>query len=324
MIDLKNGDYGMKIGIVGGGSIARKGYLPLLVSWPSIEIAGICSRSVKTADEICEQWHITFGTTQLSELLARGIDAAFVLTPTPNHFDMVQELLSAGVDVFVEKPATQSSSQTHSLADLAQQKGRVFMVGFNRRYAPLYRQAKELFRNRRIGFCIVEKHRTSAYHTSLLNNYLDDTIHLIDLLYYYCPDPQPVHTSFEMSDGKLIGASSTARLEGGGIGMVNTCLQAGSWQERVTIHGDGLTVEVNAFRELRIKMGDHEEVYGIDRPGRWFPELAERGFSGEIEHFFDCMRTRAEPETNGEEAFKSQQFMEKLVAIATPAAGPGL
>lgn len=313
----------MKIGIFGGGSIARKAYLPVLVSWPNLDIAGVCSRTVKTVDEICGQWHIAFGTTQLSELVERGIEAAFVLTPTPNHFDIAQELLSAGVDVFVEKPATQSSAQTRSLTDLARQKGRVFMVGFNRRYAPLYRQAKHLFRDRRIGFCIVEKHRPSAYHTSLFNNYLDDTIHLIDLLTYYCPDPQPVHTSFEMRAGKLIGASSTARLEGGGIGMVNTCLQAGSWQERVTIHGDGLTVEVNAFRELRIKMGDHEEVYGTDRPGRWFPELTERGFSGEIEHFFDCVRTRAEPETNGEEAFRSQQFMEKLVAIANPATGPG-
>jgi virulence factor len=314
----------MKIGIVGGGSIARKAYLPVLVSWPNLDIAGICCRTVKTVEEICGQWHIDFGTTRLSALLERGIEAAFVLTPTPNHFDITQELLSAGVDVFVEKPATQSSGQTRSLTDLARQKGRVFMVGFNRRFAPLYRQAKHLFRDRRIDFCIVEKHRTSAYHTSLFNNYLDDTIHLIDLLYYYCPDPQPVHTSFEMRAGKLIGASSTARLEGGGIGMVNTCLQAGSWQERVTIHGDGLTVEVNAFRELRIKMAAHEDVYGNDRPGRWFPELTERGFSGEIEHFFDCVRTRAEPETNGEEAFRSQQFMEKLVAIANPAAEPGL
>jgi virulence factor len=308
----------MKIGIFGGGSIARKAYLPLLVTWSGIEIAGVYSRTTKTVDEICQNWPIGFGTTHISDLLARDIQAAFVLTSTPNHFETSRELLTAGIDVFVEKPATESSEQTRSLSDLARRNGLIFMVGFNRRYAPLYRQAKDLFHQRRIGFCIVEKHRTSAYHTSLFNNYLDDTIHQIDLLCYYSPNPQAVHTTYEMRAGKLIGATSSARLQDGGLGMVITCLQAGSWQERVTLHGEGLSIEVNAFRELRVKMKDHEEVYGNDRPGRWFPDLVERGFFGAVEHFFDCVRTRLEPETNGEEAVKSQEFMEKLVTAADP------
>jgi virulence factor len=308
----------MKIGIFGGGSIARKAYLPLLVTWSGIEIAGVYSRTTKTVDEICKNWPIDFGTTHISHLLERGIQAAFVLTSTPNHFETSRELLKAGIDVFVEKPATETSEQTRSLSDLARRNGLIFMVGFNRRYAPLYRQAKDLFHQRRIGFCIVEKHRTSAYHTSLFNNYLDDTIHQIDLLCYYSPDPRAVHTSCEMRAGKLIGATSSARLHDGGLGMVITCLQAGSWQERVTLHGEGLSIEVNAFRELRVKMEDHEEVYGNDRPGRWFPDLVERGFFGAVEHFFDCVRTRLEPETNGEEAVKSQEFMEKLVTAADP------
>lgn len=312
----------MRIGIFGGGSIARKAYLPLLVTWPGIEIAGVYSRTTKTVEEICKDWHIGFGTTHIPELLERGIEAAFILTSTPNHFETAQELLTAGIDVFVEKPATESSEKTRSLSDLARKNGLTFMVGFNRRYAPLYRQAKDLFRQRRIGFCIVEKHRPSAYHTSLFNNYLDDTIHQIDLLCYYSPDPQAVHTSYEMNAGKLIGATSVARLEGGGFGIVITCLQAGSWQERVTLHGKGLSVEVSAFRELRVKLGDHEEVYGNDRPGRWFPDLVERGFSGAIEHFFECVRTRQQPETNGEEAVKTQEFMENLVTAANAIESP--
>ncbi len=306
----------MRIGIFGGGSIARKAYLPQLVTWPDVEIAGVYSRTEKTVDEVCTGWHINFGATSIPALLERGIDAAFVLTSTPNHFETSLALLEAGVDVFVEKPATASSKQTRMLGDLARRNGRVFMVGFNRRYAPLYRQARDLFNQRRIGFCIVEKHRPSAFHTSLFNNYLDDTIHQIDLLCFYSPEPYAIHTSYEMSNGKLVGATSTARLKDGGIGLVVTCLQAGSWQEKVTLHGGGLSVEVSAFHELRVKQGDHEEVYGVDRPGRWFPDLAERGFSGAIQHFFECVRTRREPETGGAEAVKVQEFMEALVGSA--------
>jgi virulence factor len=308
----------IKIGIFGGGSIARKAYLPLLASWPGVDIVGAYSRTSQTVEEICGIWHIQYGTTQVNALIERGIQAAFVLTSQSSHYEIAQQLLTEGIDVYVEKPATESSAQTQQMADLARQYGRVFMVSFNRRYAPLNRQAKDLFKQRQVDLCIIEKHRPSAYHTSLFNNYLDDTIHQIDLLCYYCSDPLPVHTSFQMKGEKLTGAASIARLAGGGIGMVLTCLQAGAWQERMTLHGDGLSVEVNAFRELRIKTGDHEEVYGNDRPGRWFPELTERGFTGAIEHFLECVRTRSEPETNGEEAVKSQLFMEKLVAIASP------
>ncbi len=80
--------------------------------------------------------------------------------------------------------------------------------------------------------------------------------------------------------------------------------------------GEGLTVEVSAFRELRVKYGDREEVFGLDRPGRWMSELAERGFSGEIEHFFTCVRQRQQPQTDGYEAARTQELVEAMVACA--------
>ena len=192
----------------------------------------------------------------------------------------------------------------------------MLMVGFNRRYALLYRQAKEIFSQRPIQMCIVEKHRPSAYHTSLYNNYLEDTIHQIDLLRFFCGDVQALHTSFEMHDGKLIGALSIAKPEVGGHAVVLTSLQAGSWQERVTLHGDSLTAEVTAFRELVVKHEDRVEVYGPDRPGRWIPELVERGFHGAIEHFFHCVRERETSQTDGFEGFRTQELVEAFVTGA--------
>ena len=190
-----------RIGIWGCGSIARKAYFPLLASWDNVEIAGVYSRTQNSVDGVCKKWHIPFGTTDADQLIDQDIQAAFVITATPGHFDIAQKLLSQGIDVFVEKPATQSSAQTQILTDLARQNKRIFMVGFNRRYAPLYRLAKERFAGRHIGFCTVEKHRTSAYHTSLFNNHLDDTIHQIDLLCFYSPNPKALYTSYEIKEG---------------------------------------------------------------------------------------------------------------------------
>jgi virulence factor len=306
----------LKIVLIGAGAIARKAYLPLLRTWPGIQIVGLFSRTQESVDHVCRDWQIDFGTTHLEELFGLHPDAAFVLTNTTSHADLARRILEAGVDVFLEKPATVSSAQTYALAEQAAARGRVLMVGFNRRYAPLYQQAKECFTGRQILQIVVEKHRPTAFHVSLFNNYLDDTIHIIDLVRYFCGEVQPLHTSFTMQAGRVFNANSLMALPGGGSAMVLTCLQAGSWQERVSLHGEKLTVEVSAFRELRVKYPDHEEVHGNDRPGRWMSELTERGFSGEIVHFFDCVRNRTRPNPDGYEAARTQELVEALTRLA--------
>jgi virulence factor len=306
----------LRIGILGSGSVTRKAYLPLLRTWPQTRIIGLYSRTQKNVEKICADWQIDFGTSDLGALIEKKPDVAFVLTSRPSHEALVHELLEAGIDVYVEKPATESSETIHTLSNLAVERSLVLMVGFNRRYALLYKHAKDIFDQRPIQMCIVEKHRPSAYHTSLYNNYLEDTVHQIDLLRFFCGDVQALHTSFEMRGGKLIGALSVAKPEADGLAVVLTSLQAGSWQERVTLHGDSLTVEVTAFRELVVKHRDRVEVYGPDRSGRWIPELVERGFHGAIEHFFHCVRDRETPQTDGYEAFRTQELVEDLVTCA--------
>jgi predicted dehydrogenase len=119
-----------------------------------------------------------------------------------------------------------------------------------------------------------------------------------------------------MREGRVVNALSVLALPEGGQAVVLTCVQAGAWQERVSIHGSKLSVEVSAFRELRVKYPDHELVYGNDRPGTWTSELAERGFSGQIAHFFDCVRNRTQPDPDGYSAAKTQRLVEELTRKA--------
>ncbi len=312
----------LKIAVLGAGGIARKAYLPLLRTHPETELVGILSRTQESAEAACSEWRIDFGTTDLASLLARGPQAAFVLTNTPSHAMLVQALLEAGVDVYVEKPATESAAETRRLAQAAAARRRLLMVGFNRRFALLYQQAREAFGPRKVQLCTLEKHRPSAYHVSLYNNYLDDTVHQIDLLRYFCGEAQALHTSHRMEAGKLVGAVSVVGLDQGGIGVISTSLRAGAWQERLCLHGEGLTVQVDAFRELRVRHPDREEVFGADRPGRWVPELMERGFQGAIDHFLACVRSRETPQSDGFDAARTQELSEALVICAGEAPRP--
>lgn len=306
----------LRVGILGGWDIARKAYFPVLPSWPDADVVGVFSRTEKTVTEVADRWRIAFRTTDINALIKQGVDAAFILTSTDSHFYLAKTLLEAGIDVFVEKPATESSQETRELSELAEARDRIFMVGFNRRYSPLYMRAKEIFAERIIRQCIIQKHRSGTKDRGLAQTYLDDTVHQIDLLRYFCGDVVPLATHYQMEDNRLRSAVSVTSLAAGGIGVVLTSREAGMWTERVSLHGDDLSVEVSAFRELRIRYPDYEEVYGADRAGRWMPQLEERGFIGEIQHFFECARTRERPRSDGYDSVKTQQLLEGLVEKA--------
>lgn len=313
----KNKDHGkIQVAIFGAGGIAHKAYLPILSNWPGIEIIGIFSRTKDSIDKACLDFHLGLGTTDAQKLIELKPDAAFVLTNDQTHFKFVKMLLNAGIDVFVEKPITENSEEAQTLAEIAEKENRVLMVGFNRRYSLLYKKAKEVISGRKIQLAIFQKNRPQATHTSLYNNYLDDTIHQIDLMRFYCGNVEPLSTAYEEEDGKIVGAVSVCKLKDGGLGVIITSLKAGSWQERVVLHGDNLTVEVDAFEKLTIKNKDHEQVFGTDRPGKWIPDMHERGFYGEIEHFFDCVVSRKQPLTNGFDSVQTLQLIEKLVEKA--------
>ncbi|MDO9546871.1 MAG: Gfo/Idh/MocA family oxidoreductase [Pelolinea sp.] len=306
----------MKLVVIGTGGIAQKAYFPLLAVMPDVEIIGIHSHTQAHVDKACQRWGYSFGTTNLEEIVALKPKAALVISNTESHYAICREMLENGIDVYSEKSLTTSSEQTLDLARFADEHKRVLAVGFNRRYALLYKQAKEILGNRKINLAVIQKHRTEASNPTLYEQYLDDTIHQIDLMRFYCGDVNPLKTVFEKKNHMVTSAISTVEIPGGGHGVIMICNHAGSWQESVTLHTEGVSIHVDAFQRLRVISDDHEEIYGTDRAGKWITGMKERGFYGELAHFFNCVQTRGEPFTNAHEAAKTQQLLEGLILAA--------
>jgi len=303
-----------RIGIVGLGRMAQRAYLPVLVNLQAVDLAAIMSRRPEVAERFRAQYKVPQAVTDLSDFIRQDLQAAVVLTPSSTHFEIVKALLNAGVDVLVEKPATLSSHETALLGELADQAGRVFMVAFNRRYAPLYRLAKDLFTDRRVMLCTAEKHRERAVNTSLFNHYSEEAIHMIDLLRWYGGEASAVTTRSVIKDGKLTDAASLVSFEGDGIGILTASLEGGGWMERVTLHGQGLTVQVDAFRELRVLKDMEDQVSGREMAAEWQTSQYVRGFEQLITHFVECVQQRTTPQMSAQEAFRTQLLLEQMVA----------
>ncbi len=86
------------------------------------------------------------------ELLARSdIDAVIVSGPTHLHADLVIKACEAGKHVYVEKPLATSTADGLSVVHAARTAGVTVSMGFNRRFHPLFEQARQLLRHGRIG-----------------------------------------------------------------------------------------------------------------------------------------------------------------------------
>jgi predicted dehydrogenase len=79
----------------------------------------------------------------LEQALASDTDALAIATPAPTHFKFAKAALEAGKDVFVEKPMTLTSHDAKALAHLAEERGRILMVGHLLLYQPAIRWMRD-------------------------------------------------------------------------------------------------------------------------------------------------------------------------------------
>src|ERR1700730_13148558 len=79
------------------------------------------------------------------------VHAVVVATTNDSLVPVSIAALEAGKHVLVEKPAARNSEELRSVTDAALLSGRCVQVGFNHRYHPALRKARELFESGAIG-----------------------------------------------------------------------------------------------------------------------------------------------------------------------------
>src|SRR5471032_1240486 len=169
----------LRIGVVGLGGIAQKAYLPVLSHAKQWTLVGGFSPNQQKAQAVCDSYRMACFSRLDS--LAEQCDAVFVHSSTVSHFEVVSELLRAGVHVYVDKPLAAELDQGEQLIELAQKTGKTLMVGFNRRFAPRYQQLKQQLSQQPAASLRMDKHRSdSVGPNSLRFTLLDDYLHVVD------------------------------------------------------------------------------------------------------------------------------------------------
>lgn len=133
----------LKWGIVGTGYMASV-WADLLLSSGSSELLAVCSRKESNATQFRRKFGGKNAFSQLDDMLATlgdELDIIYIATPLSSHFEITTRCLDAGVNVLVEKPATETQEQWSLLSNLAKQRNVVLIEGMWMRCLPTFRQA---------------------------------------------------------------------------------------------------------------------------------------------------------------------------------------
>lgn len=130
----------VRIGFVGAGNYASSMLLPHLRENPAVELAKVATTKALSGVNAQRKFGFTQVTTDVDSLLDdQALDAVFIVTRHNSHARLVCQALERGLAVFVEKPLALDEEQLSMVLDTVERTGNDrLMVGFNRRFAPLF------------------------------------------------------------------------------------------------------------------------------------------------------------------------------------------
>ena len=135
----------IRLGLLGLGEVAQLIHLPILQRLCDLfSLEGAYDPSPSVATKIAQRWGIKqLYATPEAMFASQNIDAVLVLSPDQFHGMHARTALKAGKHVLIEKPCCLTSEDLAELAAVADKTDRVAMVGYMRRFAPAFLEAKK-------------------------------------------------------------------------------------------------------------------------------------------------------------------------------------
>jgi len=140
----------LRWGILGTGGIAALQTSDLNDNGFTVTAVG--SRTQQSADAFAATWGIASAHPSYEDLVADpNVDAIYVSTPHPFHFENTLLALNAGKHVLVEKPFVMNAAQAREVVALATEKNLVVLEAMWTRYLPHMVRIRELLAANALG-----------------------------------------------------------------------------------------------------------------------------------------------------------------------------
>jgi predicted dehydrogenase len=291
----------VKLGVLGAGLYANATLLPLLRKIKKVELIGIASSGGMHATHAGKRFGFRYACSAEEQIIHDPeINTVLILTRHDNHADLSVEALQAGKHVFVEKPLALNEEQLAKITkQIAQENSPLFMVGFNRRFAPLAQslaafltpRQEALYAHYRINAGYIPPNHWVHDPEQGGGRIIGEACHFIDFITFLVGAPPVTVSAHALPDhGKYHqdNVSITLTFPDGSIGIVDYLANGDKSlpKERLEVFCEGKVAILDDFRRLeRIGAGSHK----IEK----HPQ--DKGWKNELVAFFEAIETGAPP-----------------------------
>lgn len=221
----------VRVGVVGLGKMGIL-HAGIVSALEGVSLAAICEKEwiiTRAAKKIVTNVPMYVDVAEM--VRKQNLDAVLITSPIHTHNQVIRTLLDSGsTAIFSEKPLAASASEAVEIVKATSEKRIINMVGFQKRFSPIFRRAKHLLENGAIGeiqFFRAYSYLSDIFHQGggwrfkkgLGGALLEHGPHLLDLLLWYFGDVRNisakersfyskdvedyVHAMFEFESGTL-------------------------------------------------------------------------------------------------------------------------
>ncbi|MDB9529341.1 Gfo/Idh/MocA family oxidoreductase [Oscillatoria sp. CS-180] len=141
-----------KLGLIGCGSIAQAVHLNILTRLSGVELVALAEPDPQRQEAAKRQAPSAIAYTDYRDLLQQSaIDGVVICLPSALHAEAAIAALDQGKHVYLEKPIAVNTQEAQAVIAAWQRAGTIGMIGFNYRFSPQYRAAKQVIQSGQLG-----------------------------------------------------------------------------------------------------------------------------------------------------------------------------
>ena len=319
-----------KMAFVGCGGRANQVIYPAFNHHGDVEFCGICDIDAQRLKTTADLYNVPedrrygqLGVYDYQRMLKETRPDGVAVIGQPHlMYDLWEWCLINGYNIFIEKPFALTIHQCKCLTYLANKNNCTTQVSFQRRSTPCVMRAYDECKKRgdiTVAVCKFYKYLLEPY-TCARDHMMDDAVHAIDTLRWMCGGELAGLSSnmraFTTPDYNIINAMMT--FDNGAVGILMNNWSSGKRIFAVEMHAPGIYAEA-----------EHEVGVNIYRDGSLTPEfISAEAAAGSTEYyvhsglvnktrdFIDCCRSKKRCESDFNDAYKTMEIAEKILAQA--------
>ena len=285
----------------------------------------VCDASPQTLESMAQQYNVRT-VSYFDEILSDPeIRAVAIAAPAVKHYEFAKLALSAGKDVFVEKPLALEAHEGEELVRFAEENGRILMVGHILHYHPALRALKTIVEKGALGkIQYIYSNRLSFGKIRREENILwsfapHDISMILDLLGEEPTEVSAKGSNYLHPEIADVTLSQMSFESGVHAHIFVSWLHPFKEQKLIVVGEKKMAVFDDTVPwESKLTVYPHEVVWNDGIPearkadGMQVPLEAAEPLKEECLHFIDCVENRATPISDGAEGLRGLKVLNAL------------